>query len=698
MSAHLMPVNTTKKSPYFSAVVLPLLGLVVIILLIMSAIHYTISWYNKPAATIPATTAKKITTITATDLYDLSGSEASGYSNPFKLFDEDCDPATNPEKIPATNPLPSSKVFIFYPQGKGHRIVIDLKAMHHIDALYWYDKAFESDSIWLYTGTMKNWKQAVAYKTGSPATWGWKQFTINSDTRYLMIRFNSYKSVISEMVLYGNAKEALQNKAAVKGISTPPVRFEKFVGVNSYDYPSLALMQPMHRIRLYQMMGWYDNDKTAYPANKTNFNHDYKPQSQLLETYADSLQKAGKQIWISVRGVPKYLEAQAVQEKDKPVTQIGMDTEDPFSYARHAKTFYNLAAYYSKSTMPGSSLQAINHNNKASLNVMTTFENGNEEDAYWTNNYWTPMDYFALSTADYDGHEGRMGKQLGIKNASPNSLLITSGMIKLDTQRTRTLLFLCQQLRTDQQFIWQGGVQYHHYSNDEKDNSKPPTKGTSPEEDKLRERLTKVKTFHNKWFPGIPVILGENGYDRHRSSWQAAPLLPGYNEEQSQGIMVIRSVMAAFASGIDEYIYYMMRNATNNDDASGTFATSGFIGGPQSNRIYQSWYYVSTVMQHLKNYQPDAVVKESGDVWIYRFRHQQYKDSVAYYMVCPTTSGNKINNYKLYCKTAGGKAIKQVNLRDNNTAGTVTTIKSGNGFFETTVSENPVFVFLKENK
>ncbi|MGB4775328.1 MAG: hypothetical protein WBP45_09160, partial [Daejeonella sp.] len=109
-------------------------------------------------------------------------------------------------------------------------------------------------------------------------------------------------------------------------------------------------------------------------------------------------------------------------------------------------------------------------------------------------------------------------------------------------------------------------------------------------------------------------------------------------------------------------------------------------------------YYLNTVMQHVKNYQPDAVVKESGDVWIYRFRHQQYKDSVAYYMVCPTTSGNKINNYKLYCKIGSGAAIKQVSLKDNSTTGTVTTIKSGQGFFETTVTENPVFIFLREKK
>jgi len=39
------------------------------------------------------------------------------------------------------------------------------------------------------------------------AAWGWKNFTVNQASRYVMIRFNSYKSIISELVLYGNLQQ-----------------------------------------------------------------------------------------------------------------------------------------------------------------------------------------------------------------------------------------------------------------------------------------------------------------------------------------------------------------------------------------------------------------------------------------------------------------------------------------------------------
>ena len=90
-----------------------------------------------------------------------------------------------------------------------------------------------------------------------------------------------------------------------------------------------------------------------------------------------------------------------------------------------------------------------------------------------------------------------------------------SGMVQPDTNRVRTLKFLCEQLRTDRKFIWEGGVQYHYYCSDSKSITQQATRGISPEEDHLREKLARVKAFQDRLLPGVPVILGENGYDRN---------------------------------------------------------------------------------------------------------------------------------------------------------------------------------------
>jgi len=381
-------------------------------------------------------------------------------------------------------------------------------------------------------------------------------------------------------------------------------------------------------------------------------------------------------------------------EKDKPVTSPGMDTEDPLSYGRHARTFWNLAAMFGKTKSDTSLLDVKDVPKFSGLGLMDRFENGNEEDGYWTKYYWTPVDYFAVSSADYDGHEGRLGAKHGLNKADSNSKLVTSGMIQLDTDRVRTLYFLCRQLRTDKKFIWQGGVQYHYYSNDAVNNLKPPTRGISPEEDHLRQKLAKVRAFHDRLLPGVPLILGENGYDRNQHSWQKTPLLPGYTEAQSQGIMCIRSLLAVFMAGFDGYNQFMMRNATNDDNSPGVYATSGMIGGPASKAIYPAWYYWSAVVKWLGDFVPDKVMAESGQVWIYRLKNRLNPDKEAYVLFCPTTDGSIVKNFSFKLPSANNQTFNEIKLADNNDSGTVQPGKFLGNMITVEVGESPVMIVM----
>lgn len=652
--------------------------------------------YQHPAFQRPATPLHKITGITANDVFDLSGSEASGGGDPIKLFDENADPANGIMGDPKTHPSPLRAINIFYPPGKGFRIVVDLHNLYALSDFYMYDRSFESDSVWLYTGEFNNWKLAAAYATAShTATWGWQHFTVNQSSRFVMIRFNSYKATISELVLYGNLQQTLPRDTVYRLPALPPPTLAAFTGTNTYDYVSPQLLQPFHETRLYQMMEWYDTDTVhAYPKNTLSLNYFHQPPQQQVRNFADSLEMRGNHLWMSIRGMPAWLVKKGFNEKDKPVTSPGMDTEDPLSYGRHARTFWNLAAVYGKNKIDTNLVDVTDVPKYTGLDVLNRFENGNEEDAYWTKYYWTPMDYFAISSADYDGHEGRLGPKHGLYTADTSCKLITSGMIQLDTNRVRTLYFLCGQLRHDKKFIWQGGVQYHYYSNDAINNLNPPTKGVSPEEDHLRQKLAKVRAFHDRLLPGIPLILGENGYDRNQHSWQKTPVLPGYSEAQSQGIMCIRSLVAAFMSGFDGYNQFMMRSATNDENAAGTFATSGMIGGPANNVIYPAWYYWSTFVQRLGNYQPDSIVSESGPVWIYRLKSQRDPTKKAFVLFSPTVDGSVIKNFNFKPQVVNNHAFTEIRLIDNNVSGLVQTGKMSNGSIQLQISESPVIVVM----
>lgn len=667
------------------------------ITLTITAIYFSQTiFYSHRSSPKTGASLHKITGITRDDVFDLSGSEASGNGNPMKLFDEDADPANGSTAVPNTNPLPNSKMGIYYPPGKGLRIVVDLHDVYALSDFYIYDKALEADSVWLYTGEMNNWKLAAAYATGGhPAAWGWKNFIVHQPSRYVMIRFNSYKAIVSELVLYGNLQQKLpaDNYASLPGLPKPTLR--EFAGTNAYDYVPMHLLQPFNQVRLYQQMDYFDVDTVnAYPKNKLSLNRWQLPQPQQLRYYADSLRQMGNHLWMSIRGMPVYMEKKGFNEKDKPVTNPGMDDEDPLSYGRHAKTFWNMAALFGKTKVDTNLLDVNDVPKFSGLGLMDRFENGNEEDAYWTQYYWTPVNYFAVSSADYDGHEGRLGNKHGLIIADSRSKLMTSGMIQLDTNRVRTLYFLCRQLRSDKKFIWQGGVQYHYYSNAVPNNLQSPIRGISPEEDHLREKLAKVRAFHDRLLPGIPLILGENGYDRNQHSWQRTPLLPGRTESQSQGIMCIRSLLAAFMAGFDGYNQYMMRNATNDENAQGPYATSGMIGGPASNAVYPVWFYWSAIIKYLGDYQPDSVLSESGRVWIYRLKNRSNPAKKAFVLFSPTTDGSIIKNFSLKPGMTNNQSFTKINLSDKSPSGLIQALQMQQDSIQLDVDESPVILVM----
>lgn len=635
-------------------------------------------------------------------LFDLSGSEATG-GDPYKLFDENCDPKNGLPGNPHTDPLPNRGLDLFFPKGRGLRIVIDLQISCKLTDIYLYERGFESDSVWVYTGDMHEWNLKASHKTtGNSMQWGWKKFAVGDSvkTRYVMIRFNSHKSTLTEMALYGQPLGKVPDAPSFTytGARLPKPTLREFSGVNSYDHAPMKYMQPFYTTRLYENINWYDDDTANTSANVSfKFNQFKLSKEQQLKFYIDSLQhQFGNHLWVSIRGVPSYLKKKGYTQNGKPVTLPGMNPEDPLSYERHARFYWNLMAAYGSKKIDTNSLQFHDVPRFSGAGVLSVIENGNEEDATWTKDYWLPTEYFAVSSADFDGHEKQMGTKHGIVQADPKAKLMMSGMIQLDTQRVKVLNFLCGVLRKDKQFIWKGGVQYHHYCNGATLMT-PPKGGLTPEEHKLREKLAAVREFQYRLLPGVPAILGENGYDRNQASWQKVPVLPGYNEAQSQGIITIRSVIAAFMSGFDVYNYFMLRNSTNAENPPGTFGSSGMISGPAGHTVYPIWYYWRNVVNKLANYQPDAIISEQGDVWIYKLRNKINKDSVAYFLVSPTKNGTVVKDYNLKITSSKNGTYTKLNwLSEAEVIPADENGKINGNMIKLDVAEVPVFIMVKE--
>jgi hypothetical protein len=353
-----------------------------------------------------------------------------------------------------------------------------------------------------------------------------------------------------------------------------------------------------------------------------------------------------------------------------------MDSEDPMSYGRHANMMWTLAAVFGKTKVDTNELQVNDMIRVTGKGTMTKFENGNEEDASWVGNkYCSPLEYFAQSSADYDGHMGKLGNRHGVHAADSNSELIMSGLVEFDTNRVKVLNFLCEELRPDKKFLWQGGIQYHHYSNKPKgtklwQRNKGFT-GITPEEDSLRKKLTSVREHAYKLQPGVECILGEYGYDKSQLSRQATPILPGYSAAESQAILLLRGINAGAFSGFDRMIIYWMKDDVN-ENAPNTYLTSGLLRDEQNGSFkpYPSWYYINTLVSQLGNYVADSIISERGDVWIYKYRHQSSPDSIAYFVYCPSRNGKKVNQFEINVPE-GTAFVNEVSFADKSSSGII---------------------------
>jgi hypothetical protein len=490
--------------------------------------------------------------------------------------------------------------------------------------------------------------------------------------------------------------------SAYTGERLPKKTIAEFLGVNMYNSLPLEWLQPFNSVRMYTIANTFDMDTVnEYPNNNISISrYGYLYQQTSFRHFSDDLASVGKQMWYSVRGVPVWMNKKGMWDNDRPVTKFGMDPEDPLSYGRHANMMWTLAAVFGKTVVDTNELQVNDMIKVTGKGTMTKYENGNEEDATWVGNkYSSPMEYFAQSSADYDGHMGKLGKRTGVYTADTNSSLIMSGLVEFDTNRVRVLDFLCKQLRPDKKFLWQGGIQYHHYSNKPKGISllrrNKGTVGITPEEDSLRAKLVKVREQAYRLQPTVECILGEYGYDKNQFSQQATPVLPGHTAAESQGILLLRGINAVAFSGFDRLMIYWMKDDVDENNPN-TYLTSGLVREQNGKfTAYPAWYYISTMVNYLGNYISDSIISEKGNVWCYRYVNRSFPDSIAYFIYCPTRTGQKVNGYELNLPGKFASAT-EISIADKTTGGIPTGLQIVNGKLKIDVSEVPKIILLKK--
>lgn len=558
----------------------------------------------------------------------------------------------------------------------------------------------------------------VTVSTGIPGAWNqqftdqmtlynkWSNHTVSVTTRYVQIaveNVNNESAWINEVKIFGSLVGAPPAPVPTPIAHELPT-MNKFIGVNSFVDVPQSVNNAVNFIREYHNWYWDEGDEwpfgtingkgySVYPNNQNKFAPSWAGGGGWnFDQYYEDKKDDGVFIFPNIKASVAWL---TTGEKHKPVSP-GEDRLSPATYMEHADHMFQYAARYGSIAVADNKLKlAAGQPRLSGLDTLQYYENWNEPDNHWNTRaeHFTPYEYAAMSSADYDGHLGTLGNTVGIKNADPNAKMVMGGLGSPNLEYIRAL-----KLWSD---INRGGdfpfdvINIHDYNNNGTDQSNG-TVGISPEAANMKGKLKKIVDYRDQFLPGKEVWLTEFGYDT-KNSPQKAGTISGQSVEQVQANWIIRSYLAAAAAGIDRAAMYMIRDVyiEPGKGSPGKFDSSGLVRTKEENYSPKlSWYYVYTFKNTLNDMRYiGEQVSNNPKVMIYKFKSAT--SNAGAYVVWNMTSDNSlVNGYSLALQ-GNPTSASQVEMVANDTDGVTTALTiSGDKKVTVNVSEKPLFVLV----
>ena len=480
-----------------------------------------------------------------------------------------------------------------------------------------------------------------------------------------------------------------------------------FLGLNGFIDDAPSKLAAVGNVREYHDWTWNDgNGASGYPGY---------PNSQLsfslfggswdFDAYYTALDRAGVLPFPCLQGSVDYL------GNAMPPVATGGDPTMPASYVAHASFLYQYAARYGAAAVPTSNLQlAAGQSARTGLGVLRYYEDGNEPDANWVNAdgspLFSPAAAAAMSSADYDGDQGRLGATFGIKNADPNGKLVMAGLAGAGASSdwlTNVTTYL------DGMRAWaaahRGGsfpadvINVHDYCfGPDPFGTTNPRPGLAPEACGLAGAVAGVVAYRDQHLPGKEVWLTEFGYDTDPGSRLRAPAIGAADAQAVQGQWLVRSFLALLGSGIDRAFLFVSRDACTGSAAACPnnavqFSTSGVLTQKGDEQPKTAWYYLATMRARLGTMRY-AGPSPSGtaNISIARF-YDAAANQGAYVAWLSTSDGSTASGYRLPLPAAVSTATV-VTLTAGSATGTAASTAITAHGITLTVTETPVIVLV----
>ncbi|HMR85308.1 MAG TPA: hypothetical protein PKE30_19325, partial [Niabella sp.] len=357
---------------------------------------------------------------------------------------------------------------------------------------------------------------------------------------------------------------------------------------------------------------------------------------------------------------------------------------------------YQFAARYGNAKVPDSTLLlASNQSRVSGLGLIKYVEDWNEQDKDWEGPEaeFSPEEYAAMASADYDGHCNTMkkfGKRYGVKNADPSIKLVMGGLASLNLDYIKKMKTWFEQNRSDKKFAVDV-LNFHTYAFKDGISWQGGGPAVSPEDAGFREKMASIVRYRNENLPGKEVWVSEFGWDTNPESVLSPPAIGSMDTEEVQGIWLIRAYMAFTAAGVDRAQTFVSRDGDPHDKT--WFSTSGLMGPKGDFTPKKSWYYVATLKNTLTNMRYIGwETSADPDILIYKFK-DIHSSKGAYVLWAKTSKDYKVSQFPLQLSEKAKNASLRVLVRGKSNGDTMPVAMNKQKVF-IDVSEKPVFVLV----
>lgn len=491
----------------------------------------------------------------------------------------------------------------------------------------------------------------------------------------------------------------------IKELRTKKVKIKDMFGVNGFEWDFYDKQYNFDTVKFNLVKTFsgfrhfLDWDRIEPEKGVYRFNHKPEGGWSYDEVY-QRLHRDSMTILLDLQVTPAWLTntyPESRRQRDLPPVAYNANRSSPESYIDIARAGFQIAARYGSNKKIDRKLVLVPKESDdpvIGLGYLKYVESSNEPDKWWKGKdcEQSPEEYAAQLSAFYDGHKGKLGKGVGVKNADPNMMVVMGGLAKPDVEYVEKMVEWCKKnrgLKKDGSIdLCFDVINYHMYSNDYTGwfaSFRSKKRGVAPETNDMTKIANSFIDYVAKAGLKTPIWSTETGYDLGQKSVQRAIPIGNKSNEITQADWLLRLGLLYARLGIDKVFYYQLYD--DNDPGTETSSPFGFSGLVTKDKRRPAADYIYQVTKLMGNYSYYNTINQDPIVDVY-----QEGDKRIYILVVPDEVG-RVEKYTLDLGTA--KQAMVYHLNPGSSEMKVSEVNTNDGLLEMEVTETPVFVQAK---